>query len=157
MEGELDVVQQVGLAKHDEMDALLRSATELYSSMGKRAKFAVEKLLRLDTSEALEMKRAGFIYFLLYSKDMQEAARAGRFGDQQYYPVEAEHLQQFVQKMAEARQDYVCRIPSSDKGSRPEDTAKRFMDVVRSSSERGGVRGCVERDDTIRTSIDEPW
>ena len=156
-DGELDVVQQTGQADHAEMNALLRSSLDLYQSMGKRATLAVEKLVRRDTDEALDLKRAGFIYFLLYSRDMQQAACDGRYGDRRYHSIEPEHLRKFVEKLAEVRRDYVCRIPSSEPGSRPQDTARRFMDVVRSAIERGGVLGCVERDDAVRTTIDAPW
>ncbi len=157
MEDELDVIQQVGLAEHEEMNQLLRRALSLYSSMGKRATFAVEKLLRRDTAEALDMKRAGFVYFLMYNREMQQAACAGRFGDRNYHPMEPDHLRQFIEKLAEVRRDYVCRIPGPEPGNRPQDTARRFMDVVRASVESGGVRGCVEMDNTLRTTIDESW
>lgn len=155
MECELDVMQQVGLAGHAEMAVLLGETVRLYSALGKRTTARIRSLVLLKTDEALSMKRACFVYLLYYDRSMQEAACAGRFGERRYYPIEPDHLRQFLGKLTEARRDYVCRIPGEREGTRPQDTARRFMDVVRGAVERGGVRGCVGRDDTIRTTIDE--
>lgn len=155
-ECQLDIVQQVGQAGHEEMNSILsETTTRLFSSMGKRATHAVDRLCKRSTPEALALKQAGFIYFMLHSAGIAAAACVGRVGSRTYEPIDEQDLAAFVLSLRTVRRNYVCQLPGTTEGTRPSDTARAFMDTIRSMVEKGGVHGYVERLTTEAEAAEE--
>ncbi len=146
MENEFDVVQYVGLAGHEDMNELLGAIRDrLFPEMGKKAIFSTSKLMERTSDASLCMKRAGFVYFMMGSPRLQQAACEGRIAGRRYHPIDVPDMCKFVKGMQATRRHYVCQLPDITKEkNKPSTQAKVFMDAIRAAVERGGIKGYAE-------------
>ena len=140
---QFDVIQYVGLAGHNDMNALLGEVRDnLFPEMGKKAAWMLSKLIERQSEASLSMKRAGFVYFLMGSSRLQRAACEGRIAERRYHPIDTLDMQKFMKGMQNTRRGYVCQLPDMTRDkNKPSAQAKDFMDAVRTAVERGGVKG----------------